>query len=98
LVSTRVDDYRYQQKGEQKHFTAATYLAGVGETWKTSEDSSLKAQQSAWRDRGPKNFTGMFRPIHAILLLGLLPIAFFLVQLWKNVARSQRLPTRINKL
>jgi hypothetical protein len=98
LVSTRVDDYRYQQKGEQKHFTAATYLAGVGETWKTSEDSSLKAQQSAWRDRGPKNFTGMFRPIHAILLLGLFPIAFFLVQLWKNVARSQRLPTRINKL
>ena len=89
LVSTRVDDYRYQQKGEQKHFTAATYLARVGEAWKTSEDPSLKAQQTAWRDRGPKNFTGMFRPIHAILLLGLLPIAFLLVQLWKIAARSK---------
>ncbi len=81
-VKTRVDDYRFQEKGEDKHFTSATYLAREAESWRKGDDQGLKEQQTAWRQRGPKNFTGAFRPINIILLLGLIPAIFVAFRTW----------------
>jgi hypothetical protein len=81
-VKTRVDDYRFQEKGEDKHFTSATYLAREGESWRKGDDQGLKEQQTAWRQRGPKSFTGAFHPINIILLLGLIPAIFVAFRTW----------------
>jgi len=81
-VKTRVDDYRFQEKGPEKHFTSATYVARKGELWRKIDDQGLKDQQTAWRQRGPKNFTGVFRPINIILLLGLVPVVFIAFRTW----------------
>jgi hypothetical protein len=88
-VETRVDDYRYQEKGDQRHFTAATYLVRVGDSWKKFDDQGMKEQKSAYLEKGPKNFTGMFGLTHAAMLLGILPLLLILAQLWKVVGRRK---------
>lgn len=89
-IETRVDDYRFQEKGEDKHFTSATYVAKKGELWRKSDDQRLKEQQTAWRQRGPKNFTGAFRPINVMLLLGIVPVILVAFRTWSLLGNKEK--------